>query len=149
MNIYQSQKQWENFNESMSNLLGVECVALEPIDFKLDDTQKAPSPNKGLTQEPTRLGIKHTDNAKRKISERMKGENHPMYGKSHSDEMKKMISERTRKCMPKDYKLNQETKNKMSLYNLNAPKVTCPHCDKKGHYANMARWHGDNCKHKK
>ena len=38
-------------------------------------------------------GRKHSEEAKRKISEAMKGENHPMYGKYHSEEAKKKMSE--------------------------------------------------------
>ena len=38
-------------------------------------------------------GTKHTEEAKRKISESKKGENHPMYGKHLSEEYRKKISE--------------------------------------------------------
>jgi group I intron endonuclease len=38
------------------------------------------------------LGHKHTEEAKRKISNRMKGENHPLYGKTLSNEHKARIS---------------------------------------------------------
>ena len=38
-------------------------------------------------------GRKHSEEAKRKISEAMKGENHPMYGKYHSEEAKRKMSE--------------------------------------------------------
>ena len=37
-------------------------------------------------------GKHHTSEAKRKISEAMRGENNPMYGKHHADEVKKKIS---------------------------------------------------------
>ena len=42
--------------------------------------------NKGKT------GV-YSEEAKRKISEAMKGENHPMYGKYHSEEAKRKMSE--------------------------------------------------------
>ena len=38
-------------------------------------------------------GYKHSEEYKRKISERTKGENNPNYGKHHSEETKKKISE--------------------------------------------------------
>ena len=41
-----------------------------------------------------------------------------------------------------------EARTKLSEFNKTAPKLTCPHCEKSGHYANMHRWHFDNCKHK-
>lgn len=39
------------------------------------------------------FGKKHTEETKRKMSEAQTGENHSMYGKCHSDESKKKISE--------------------------------------------------------
>ena len=38
-------------------------------------------------------GFKHSEKSKRKISEALKGKNHPMYGKSPSEEARKKISE--------------------------------------------------------
>lgn len=40
-----------------------------------------------------RFGKKHTEEAKRKISEATKGKNHPNFGKNHSEETKRKISE--------------------------------------------------------
>jgi DNA-directed RNA polymerase subunit RPC12/RpoP len=57
------------------------------------------------------------------------------------------------------------SKNKMRLATTGVPKsaehianmrnrpqdtttLTCPHCNKKGDYKNMKRWHMDRCKHK-
>ena len=40
------------------------------------------------------LGIKHTAKANKEKSDRMKGENHPFYGKSHSSETKEKISKK-------------------------------------------------------
>jgi len=37
-------------------------------------------------------GKKHTDETKKKMSDKQKGEKHPMYGKKHTDETKKKMS---------------------------------------------------------
>ena len=37
-------------------------------------------------------GSKNSDETKKKISEALKGKNHPFYGKQHSNETKKRIS---------------------------------------------------------
>jgi hypothetical protein len=54
------------------------------------------------------------------------GEKNHMFGKTHS----------------------QEAREKIRQARLNAPKITCPHCDKVGDSCNMARWHFDRCKFK-
>jgi hypothetical protein len=54
------------------------------------------------------------------------GEKNYMFGKTHS----------------------QEAREKIRQARLNAPKITCPHCDKVGDPCNMARWHFDRCKFK-
>ena len=143
---YISAQQWDQFNQSMSNLFGVDYTPMAYEPMELDPSQYTPSPNKGLTQAPTRLGIAHTPEAKKKISDRMKGENHPMHGKKHDAATRAMISERTKQGMPKLPPRTDASKERLRQFNLSAPKVTCPHCGKQGHYANMARWHGDNCK---
>jgi group I intron endonuclease len=43
---------------------------------------------------PIMTGKKHSGETKKKISEKMSGENHPQYGKKHSGETKKKISEK-------------------------------------------------------
>lgn len=40
-----------------------------------------------------KLGNRHTDEAKQKISDRMRGDKHPMFGKNHTDDTKKKMSE--------------------------------------------------------
>lgn len=52
-----------------------------------------------------RKGIPHSEETKRKISDKMKGENHPFYGKHHSLETRKKISEsHTGKQIPEEEK---------------------------------------------
>lgn len=57
-----------------------------------------------------------------------------------------------------DYKLKWKTYQKIgysdevrrqrseTTQKRNAVTITCPHCNKSGQYANMKRWHFDNCK---
>lgn len=54
-------------------------------------------------------GKKLSEETKRKLSEKNKGEKHPMYGKSHSEETRKKISEKQ-----KGRKLSEETRKKIS-----------------------------------
>lgn len=55
------------------------------------------------------LGWKHTEEAKRKMSEAMKGKKHPNYGKKHSEEIRRKISESL-----KGHKYSIESRRKMS-----------------------------------
>jgi hypothetical protein len=41
---------------------------------------------------------------------------------------------------------SQEAREKIRQSRFNAPKLTCPFCDKVGDSANMTRWHFDKCK---
>ena len=77
---------------------------------KISDSQKA-NPNSGIFKKghKTNLGKKKSQEHRRKLSERMKGEKNPMYGKSHSDETKRKMSESL-----KGGKHSDETKRKMS-----------------------------------
>lgn len=61
-------------------------------------------------------GWEHTEEAKRKIGEAMKGENHPMYGKHHSEEAKRKLSEANKGENHPMYgkHLSEETRKRMS-----------------------------------
>jgi len=54
-------------------------------------------------------GVKCSEETKQKISEALKGENNPMYGKKFSEEHKRKIGEAS-----KDRKFSEETRQKMS-----------------------------------
>ena len=63
------------------------------------DKQKKTWEERGYREEYSKRmkNFKQTDESKQKISERMSGENNPMYGRTHSDEFKKEQSERMKK----------------------------------------------------
>lgn len=65
-----------------------------------------------------------SDSRKKKLSEKMKGDKNPMWGKDHSEEAKEKIRA------------------------ANNVYVICPYCSKEGKNSIMKRWHFDNCKHK-
>lgn len=86
--------------------------------------------------EPVMRGLHHTEETKKKISEKMRdihGINNPMYGKHHSEETKKILSqvnigkrpsEETKRRMGKSHKGNyhsEESKKKMSLAKKGKP----------------------------
>ena len=59
---------------------------------------------------PKFKGHKHTDEAKEAISNKLKGENNPFYGKTHSDECRRIMSEKAKCRGP----VSQETREKLS-----------------------------------
>ena len=75
------------------------------------------APNKGIPQ---------SDSTKRKISEAMKGDKNPFYGKHHSEEQRQKKREEK----------------------LASPKKTCYNCGKLVDVMNYGRWHGEKCKKK-
>jgi predicted RNA-binding Zn-ribbon protein involved in translation (DUF1610 family) len=102
-------------------------------------------------------GKKHSEEHKAAISERMRGEKNPFYGKTHTDEFRKRQSEYASKRVGQDsnaygMKHTKETKRMLSEMNKGKPrakpheKVLCPWCGKEGIKPNMKRWHFDNCK---
>ena len=82
---------------------------IEREQFYIDNEKPAYniSPTAGSS-----LGVKHTDEAKRKISEANKGEKHAFYGKHHTDETKRKMSETN-----KGKVFSDETKRKISEAN--------------------------------
>jgi len=93
------------------------------------------------------------DNFRQRLSDRMTGENNPMFGKPCYVNMtedqklkwKENISNSTR-GKPKSV----ETKARMSeaRKGKKKPTVICPHCNKEGASGNMTRYHFNNCKNK-
>jgi hypothetical protein len=82
-------------------------------------------------------GVKHSEEAKRKISKTHKG-------RTLTEEHKRKVGEA---LIGKKH--SEETKRKMrETYKKSYPKVKCPHCNKVGDIGNMTQWHFDKCKHK-
>lgn len=75
------------------------------------------------------LGRTLSDDEKRAISERQKGESNSFFGKTHTEESRKKISQ-----SQKGICRNKE--------------VTCPHCGKVGKSSGMGTWHFDKCRMK-
>ena len=69
--------------------------------------------NKDWGGEGGKSGIKHSEEHNKKVSEALKGENHPLYGKKQSDETRRKRSE-SMKGKNKGKKRSEESKRKMS-----------------------------------
>lgn len=138
----------ENLDEELSLLVEQERIdQLKRLGVKLCNITEG---GEGCT------GLKHTDEAKRKI-----GVRHSQESYDRGAQVRKQyypFSEQHIKNMSKARKGNknpmfgqrhsQETRDKISKTRLSLPKITCPHCDKVGDSTNMKRWHFDNCKFK-
>jgi len=94
--------------------------------------------------------VEHSEVSKRNMSDSRKGENNNMYGKTHSEEAKKKMS-----LVHKGKSLSEDTKRKMGIsrtgskngmYGVAREKFQCPECGAFTDAANMARWHGANCR---
>lgn len=93
---------------------------------------KALTPEHKERLRQSRIGSKHTDESKQKISDNSARRGKPAYNRGipHSEERKEKLK-LARRARPKKEP---------------APIVVCPHCGKKGHQGNMMnRWHFDNC----
>jgi len=93
-----------------------------------------------IGEKNTMHGKTHSEETKKKISEKRKGH-------KHSDETKKLYSEQ-RLGIPKseEHKQKQSDRQKTSEKNTFRHTVKCPHCNKEGQKPNMLRWHFENCK---
>lgn len=99
-----------------------------------------------------RKGITTPDEVKQKISKankgRLAGKNNPMYGNTHTEEARKKISEKAQGRTPWNLGVTHtdEVKQKMSTLALQRTKYKCEHCGVECVKCNYNRWHGDNCR---
>lgn len=94
----------------------------------------------------TKNGVKvHSEENKQKLSERSKGNTNRL-GIKHTQNTKNKISEsnKTRYLLNPEIKILQRKKMK----DKTQKKVKCPYCEKEGGNT-MGRWHFENCKYKK
>lgn len=103
------------------------------------------------------FGLKHTEETKRRISEK---------NKIPKPQTKEHIEKRAAKCRGKrlgplsvetklkiskktkgiSKPMSEEHKNNLVCHKNNIAKVSCPYCNKMGQLTNMKRWHFANCK---
>ena len=121
--------------------------------------------SKNKNKESTRIkmsksssGRKHTEEARRKMSEYAKNKRPPQ-SKEAIDraEAKRKIKRETGNYISEDGKrrlsefnknkqFSEESKKKLSISAYNREKVTCEYCGKHGQRNGMSRWHFENCK---
>ena len=78
---------------------------------------------------------------KEKRLAKIRGVNHPFYGKTGTFAGKKHTEESLQKM-----KVPKKNKDNMKFNQNNSTRVSCPHCGKEGQLTNMKRWHFSNCK---
>uniref|UniRef100_Q33762 Orf301 protein n=1 Tax=Allomyces macrogynus TaxID=28583 RepID=Q33762_ALLMA len=84
--------EYHDFNDSILEFIDFNDLLLESETFYIQSINPDFLYNFKL-HATSSAGYKHTDEAKAKMSARMAGENHPMFGKSHTDEAKAKISD--------------------------------------------------------
>ena len=136
----------ENLDEELSFLVEQERIdQLKRIGVKLCNITNGGEGSTGLKHSPesrAKIGVRHSQESYDKALEKRKlmypftvehrknmslartGDKNYMFGKTHS----------------------QEAREKIRQSRFNAPRLTCPFCDKVGDSANMTRWHFNNCK---
>jgi len=98
-------------------------------------------------------GIVFSDERKNKLRQKALGRKMPSHVRQALDERMKSFkqSEETKEHLRQiniGRKHTPETLLKMSAWQVNKPKLICPHCNMASSSGNAKRWHFDNCKHK-
>ena len=138
----------ENVDDELALLAEQERIdQLRKLGVKLCNQTDGGDGTAGLRHTPearAKIGVRHSQESYNRGAEKRKllypfteehrknmsnskvGEKNTMFGKTHS----------------------QEAREKIRESRLNAPRLTCPFCDRVGDSSNMKRWHFDKCKHK-
>jgi len=122
----------------------LECLLIEEmrdLGIKLTNMTDGGDGTVGYKQSPETIAkTRHdwTDEQKQKISESLKGERNPNYGKPCDEARRQAIIKGTTGV------------KKSTTENMKKPKrkEQCPHCGIMASGGNLARWHMDNCKSK-
>jgi hypothetical protein len=114
------------------------------MGFTFSGGKQTPEARKKISEAKQNM----SDETRQKMSEAMKGENNPNFGKEFSPETRQKLSEAN-----KGKNHSDEHRQKISEAMKGVPlgpqeQVQCPHCGKIGGISNMKRWHFDNCKYK-
>lgn len=90
-----------------------------------------------------RIGWKHTEETKRKMSLRAKVRKSTRIGILHTEETKRKISQ-----TKSGKKWSPEVRERMVISHANRESLTCPHCGTTAKVNTAKQWHFDNCKFK-
>ena len=145
---FKSVKIVENIDEELALLVEQERIdQLRRIGYKLANITNGGEGTSGRVlsaESRAKIGVRHSQESYDRALEKRKamypftaehiknmslshsGEKNYMFGKTHS----------------------QEAREKIRQSRFNAPRLTCPFCDKVGDSSNMTRWHFDRCKFK-
>jgi hypothetical protein len=99
---------------------------------------------------PGRKGIPQTEQAKKNMSAGRLGIKYSEEGRKKLSESRKRQHAAGERVMPsfEGKTHTEETKSKQSEKAKNRPIVVCPHCGVSGQENTMKRWHFDKCRHK-
>jgi len=86
-----------------------------------------------------------SDETRRRMSESLRGENNPNFGKIASADQREANSA-ARRGVPRS--LDACAKHSATIRGIPKPKLTCPHCGLTGGTPQMKRYHFDKCKSK-
>jgi hypothetical protein len=96
-------------------------------------------------------GVVFSDERKKKLRQKALGKKMPFHVRQLLDERMKSFkqSEETKEHLRQvnlGRKHTPEALAKMSAWQIDRPKLICPHCNRASSAGNASRWHFDNCK---
>lgn len=129
---------WDNFTHEVlfDNLTKEEACLLEQCYITLYDTTNR---NKGYNRTTGGENFNHTEESKRKMSERQQGENNSFYGKHHTEETKQKIKEKNSGKKHPMYGKHHTEESKEKLRKINLGKHHTEESKKKMRENNKSR----------